>query len=253
MKKIAFSIMLSFLVAGVCFAGPTDFNRLRIKPVFVDEDLPPFAIFNTSGDTIFQADNNGNITGLIVRCVEYIPTPAVPDSTSIIANTMVDQISSAGTVCVQPDVPRNLNIAIYTYGNANLSSTGNIGVYGVNAKGNSDYESVAIGTFVADSITTRVTNKAFALITLITTDAAFRTTAGAADTISIGYGYKYGLSNDVYGDTIYKLIVNGADVSTSGYVTGTVDGTYDTYNPATAWAATDAVIYYKARIKGSNQ
>lgn len=255
MKKLICSViagMVLICLTMTCYAEYGDYWSIR------NQDRTDIARI-TSNETLILSGSGGLSTscpvkGMIFRVAEYIVSPAVPDSTSILNNDMIDSVSSGGTVPnLQTDVPRNVNIAIYTYANANVTSTGTVGVYGINAKGNVDYESIAFTSLSANSITTAVSNKAFALIRLITTDAALRSTAGYGDTMTVGYGYSYGFANDVYGDTIYKLVVNGVSISSNGYVTGTVDGTYDTYRPATDWAATDAIIYYKANIKGRNE
>lgn len=144
------------------------------------------------------------------------------------------------TIAAQPDVPRNITIAIT---DADVSITAfQITVAGVDGKGNSVSE-----VFNFAGGLTQTGNIAFATITSVTVDSI--TGAGAGDVLDVGIGSKLGLSNIIYatGD-VYKVKKNNADWASANY---TVNTTYDTVDVSTGGAITggdDFTIYYRSNL-----
>ena len=135
------------------------------------------------------------------------------------------------TAIINPDVARNISVTT-----SNVSSpSGNVTITGVNAKGNSTTEDIAISAGG-----TAYGSKAFATVSKITIPAGVT----ADDTVAVGISDKLGLSNIIYasGD-VYKVKKNNADATI-----GTVNTTYGTVDCATINNGDDFTIYYKSNL-----
>jgi len=148
---------------------------------------------------------------------------------SAITGTGAEQEVTTGIT--NPDVPRNVSITT-----TDISSpSGNVTITGIDAKGNSITEDIAISAGG-----TAYGNKAFATVSKITIPDGVT----ADDTVSVGISDKLGLSNIIYesGD-VYKVKKNNADATI-----GTVNITYGTVDCATISGGDDFTIYYKSNL-----
>ena len=134
------------------------------------------------------------------------------------------------TAITNPDIPRNISIT------NSANSTGDVKIDGVDAKGNTVSDTIAILTGgIAYGVV------AFATVSKITIPAG----VANPDTITVGISDKLGLSNIIYvsGD-VYKVKVNNADDPTIG----TVNTTYDTVDCGGINAGDDITIWYKSNL-----
>jgi hypothetical protein len=134
------------------------------------------------------------------------------------------------TAITNPDESRNATITISN----NSSPSGNVVITGL-VRGTSTTETLAI---VAGS--TVQGNKAFDTVTNIQIPAG----VSGSDTVSVGWGDKVGLTNEISAVAkVYKVVINAADV-TSTYVTSKVNATYGTIDFTTIGAYQDIKIFY---------
>ena len=264
-KKILIILALLLFAGGVAYAEMGDIFSIH-NSAYTD------VLRMTGSETLIV---NAKVSGMIVRVEQDFDTATAADSTSLIngtasafrvdsmtySNTVPTMATAGGTIPIlQPDFPRTVNIVIYTYGNATIASsastTGAIGIYGIDAKGNSTYESIVLGVASANSTTTRVSNRAWARITRIYSDTELARLCAYTDTLTMGFGPSLGLTNDVYNDTMIAIVINGVNqfTSTSGNVSGgTVDAGFDTFKPTSALAGQRIKLIYKANIKGNSE
>jgi hypothetical protein len=230
-RYLLISMVTILLVSGVAYAGATHLSELDVSG-----DL-------TVGGTV-------TVTGYVTH-VDYffnVKADSIESGcTSIIADTLAEVIENADTYSgfIQPDVSRNVKISCAGY----KTCTGLVNVIGVDAQGATISESFEFGdTPLSDGsqgTTTVAGNKAFARITTFSGNAAFNANAGASDTIQVGYSVKLGLTNDIYGDTPFKVIENDLDVKPTAVIIG---GTRDTYDPSgTPDGSMDFIIHYRSR------
>jgi len=199
---------------------------------------------------------SGTVNGLILRCVEVFATPNAPDSTTIKTGCIPDSCIGAGVApSDQPDGARTVGICIYFYGldTCTLPAGSGVGIYGIDSKLNETYETVSIASGTATPTLEVQSSRAWRLIRAFVVNSTAANSLTYSDSFSVGYGTGLGLANDAYGNTISAYTVNGADISSSGYVTGIFDSTYDVYIPATAPANTENIVEYKAYIKGTSE
>lgn len=178
----------------------------------------------------------------------------------ILANTANHVVAAADLTqvtpiaCVianQPDVPRNVTIAI-TDGDVSISAF-TITVQGRNAKG---YPVSEVFAFAGGL--TQTGNAAYSVISYITVNSI--TGAGAGDVLNIGIGSKLGLSFPVsgvdvvpsnwvtYSAGVFKVKKNNAHYTPASY---TVNYTYDTVDVSTGGAIVggdDFTIWYMAEL-----
>jgi hypothetical protein len=214
-----------------------------------------FVLTGTGGCSIANGLRlSGTVNGLILRCVEVFATPNAPDSATIKTGCIPDSCTGAGVAASdQPDGARTVGICIYFYGldTCTLPAGAGVGIYGIDSKLNDTYETVTIGSKTATPTLEVQSSRAWRLIRAFVVNSTAAGSLTYTDSFSVGYGTGLGLANDAYGDTIFAYTVNGADISSSGYVTGTFNSTYDVYIPATAPANTENIVEYKAYIKGT--
>jgi hypothetical protein len=181
--------------------------------------------FKISGTSLMGVYNYGPICSDIFMDVVAKSANAVH-----VAITGTGAELEVTTAITNPDVPRNISIT------NSANSTGDVVITGIDAKGNSVTDTIAI---VTGGIAYGVV--AFASVSKITIPA----TVANPDTITVGISDKLGLSNILYtsGD-VYKVKVNNADDPTIG----TVNTTYGTVNCATINAADDLTIWYKSNL-----
>ena len=135
------------------------------------------------------------------------------------------------TAITNPDVVRNSSITTTNV----TSPSGNVTITGVDAKGNSTTEDIAISAG-----STAYGSKAFATVSKITIPAGVT----ADDTVAIGISDKLGLSNIIYASCdVYKVKKNNADTAI-----GTVNTTYDTVDCANITGGDDFTIWYKSNL-----
>ena len=146
---------------------------------------------------------------------------------AIIGNGVTQNITTSIT---HPDESRNVTITISN----NSSPSGNVVITGL-VRGVSTNETIAI---VAGS--TVQGNQPYDIITNIQIPAG----VSGSDTVSIGFGDKIGLTNEISAvNKVYKVVINAIDV-TSTYVTSKVNATYSTIDFSTIGAYQDMKIFY---------
>lgn len=139
-------------------------------------------------------------------------------------------IQNITTGITNPDESRNATITT-----SNVASpSGNVSLTGL-FRGNEYTETF---TIVAGS--TVQGNIPFDTITNIQIPAG----VSGSDTVSIGWGDKVGLTNEISAVTkVYKVVINAVDV-TSTYVTSKVNATYGTIDFTTIGAWQDMKVFY---------
>lgn len=134
---------------------------------------------------------------------------------------------------VNPDVARNASITVTN----NDAPSGNVKFEGINAKGESASENIAI---IAGGIA--YGNVAWATLSKITLPAG----VSSSDTVTIGISDKLGLSLSIVSvSNIIKKKVNNIDKSSE--ISGNVDVTYNTLNCAPIHDHDDITIWSKHR------
>lgn len=141
------------------------------------------------------------------------------------------------TIAAQPDVPRNIKIAIT---DADTSITAfQITVSGKDAKGNSVSEQ-----FTQAGGLTQVGSIAFATISSVIVNSI--TGAGDGDVLNVGIGSKLGLSNAIcFTADVYKVKKNNAHYSSASYTTNATYGTVDVSTGAAITGGDDFTIWYR--------
>lgn len=148
-----------------------------------------------------------------------------------IAGTSATRIITSGIV--NPDVSRNASITVTN----NNAPSGNVKLEGINSKGESASENIAI---IAGGIA--YGNVAWATLSKITLPAG----VSSSDTVTIGISDKLGLSlSIVSASNIIKKKVNNIDKSSE--ISGNVDVTYNTLNCAPIHDHDDITIWSKHR------
>ena len=137
-------------------------------------------------------------------------------------------IQNITTGITNPDESRNATIT------GSAGASGNIVLTGL-VRGIGDTETIAL-----DGTNTVQGNKPFDTITNIKVPAELT----SPKTVSIGWGDKIGLTNEISAVTkVYKVVINAVDV-TSTYVTSKVNAAYGTIDFSTIGAWQDMKIYY---------
>jgi hypothetical protein len=144
---------------------------------------------------------------------------------NITGNGAIQNITTAIT---NPDEPRNTTITGSAGASGDMVLTGLV-------RGTEDTETIALnGTNTVQG------NKPFDTVTNIKVPAELT----SPKTVSIGWGDKIGLTNEISAVTkVYKVVINAIDV-TSTYVTSKVNATYGTIDFTTIGAWQDMKIFY---------
>jgi len=147
----------------------------------------------------------------------------------------------ACAIAAQPDVPRNVTIAV-TDGDASITAY-TIIINGIDAKGN-----IVAETFLLAGGLAQTGNIAFATITSV--QITVLAGGGVGDTLDVGIGSKLGLSNiiDVIAN-VYKCTKNAADYSGAGNITP--NATYDTVDVSIGGVIVvgdDLTIWYRTNL-----
>jgi len=144
------------------------------------------------------------------------------------AITGTGAIQNITTGITNPDESRNATIT------GSAGASGDIVLTGL-VRGVEDTETITL-----DGTNTVQGNKPFATITNIKVPAELT----SPKTVSIGWGDKIGLTNEISAVTkVYKVVINAVDV-TSTYVTSKVNATYGTIDFSTIGAYQDMKIFY---------
>jgi len=169
------------------------------------------------------------------------------DTTVYYSNTV-----TVSAVATQPAYARNITWGCTNYlagiTSANPGNTVYLIVRGLDANGNSVTDNIQAGTTtVTTSPNSGVGVVAFSYVDTILFSTGFIKDLGhLVDTSTffyIGWGDKLGLKNQPYGDTVFKVIENTADIRPT--TAGIVNGTYNTYDPYTACNGTlNVEIWY---------
>lgn len=171
-------------------------------------------------DEVVQALRLFRMTIVDVRAASTTGIHAAINGTGAIQNIT--------TSITNPDESRNATIT----GSADAS--GDIVLTGL-VRGTEDTETIAL-----DGTNTVQGNKPFETITNIKVPAELT----SPKTVSIGWGDKVGLTNEISAVTkVYKVVINAVDV-TSTYVTSKVNATYSTIDFSTIGAYQDMKIFY---------
>ena len=279
-KRILVLTLVLVSIAGTAYAWlPTKFTGLYIRPTLPVE-TPAFRIYTRTGTRVRWNDNMGNastketmvyeagaaVSGLVVAVCDVFDTVVISDSVSVLTSAVLKDLVTGGIITAQPLSPRNLNVVLYTYGESvdveSARSVWTVGIHGMVARGYDVVETLTFDVMPSDSVTTKVTSYAYRYIRAVYVCATLGDSAPNGSTMSIGVGPSLGLANDIYGDTILWATQTTSNAplavtlhaSAAGYVSGTVDGTYDLYTPATAWGDAQRVtVCYKAKIKVGTQ
>ena len=156
---------------------------------------------------------------------DTLGAPVVADVDRIV--TVVDMADGAQALAAQPDVPRNLTVALV---DANASvTTGTLTIVGLDFEGNVITEVVDIPTSIGATVLTKI----FVRVTSATISGLAGEAAG--DTITIGVGNVIGLPNPIVATTAVKHVNLGGVPVTSptiatGQSTSGVDASGATYN-----------------------
>ena len=145
------------------------------------------------------------------------------------------------TIAGQPDVPRNVKIAI-TDGDVSITDF-DIDVVGVDSKGDAQTEN-----FIFAGGLNQVGNIAFATITSVTVNSI--TGDGAGDILDVGIGSKIGLSNtlDYTTTDVYKVKKNNADYPAASYTVNTTYNTVDVSTGGAINAGDDFTIWFRSNL-----
>ena len=144
------------------------------------------------------------------------------------AITGTGAIQNITTGITNPDESRNATIT------GSAGASGDVVLTGL-IRGSEDTETISL-----DGTNTVQGNKSFDTITNIKVPAELI----SPKTISIGFGDKVGLTNEISAvSKVYKIVINAVDV-TSTYVTSKVNATYSTIDFSTIGAWQDMKIFY---------
>lgn len=145
------------------------------------------------------------------------------------------------SVLAQPDVPRNVIVTATDAVAETPVLTMSIIISGINARGVSVSE-----TFVTSGSETKIGNVAFATITSQEIDLIAGN--GVGDTLSIGIGYKLGLSNVINtASDVYKIKKNNVNADVAVDNVNVSNGTYD-MSVITLDNGDDFTIWYKSNL-----
>jgi hypothetical protein len=263
MKRISIIIAMMLLVgiAQFGYASHSRFSSIEVKMEDSNNgsDSPVLEVQDLNGTSLFKIDEDGNIyTGVDMVVREQWLAPIAKNYGSCTATSLIDTVvlySNTVTISLttQPAYPRNITWQCTESPNAASSNPGNtiyITVYGINAMGNYVSENIQAGTTtITTSSNSGVGNVAFSKVNTITFStgflATFNNNVGSVDSYSIGVDNKFGLSHDPYGDTVFKVIENAANVNATSV---TINGTYHTYTPSgTPNASMNLEIWYRTR------
>lgn len=189
----------------------------------------------STDETVVRTDINYN-WGILDEVVQslrilrmIIVDAKAADTTGIhAAITGNGSIQNITTAITNPDEPRNGTIT------GSVGASGDIVLTGL-VRGVEDTETIAL-----DGTNTVQGNKPFDIVTNIKVPAELT----SPKTVSIGWGDKIGLTNEISAvSKVYKVVINSIDV-TSTYVTSKVDADYGTIDFATIGAWQDMKIFY---------
>lgn len=186
-------------------------------------------------ETVVRTDINYNweILDEVVQSLRILRMTIVDvkaaDTSGIHANiTGNGSIQNITTAITNPDEPRNATIT------GSAGASGDIVLTGL-VRGVEDTETIAL-----DGTNTVQGNKPFDTVTNIKVPAEL----ASPKTVSIGWGDKIGLTNEISAvGKVYKVKINAIDV-TSTYVTTKVNATYSTIDFSTISAYQDMTIFY---------
>ena len=171
-------------------------------------------------DEVVQALRLFRMTIVDVKAADTSGIHAAITGTGVIQNIT--------TAITNPDESRNATITGSAGASGDMVFTGLV-------RGAEDTETIAL-----DGTNTVQGNKPFDTITNIKVPAELT----SPKTVSIGWGDKIGLTNEISAVTkVYKVVINAIDV-TSTYVTSKVNATYGTIDFSTISAWQDMKIFY---------
>lgn len=265
--KYLLALFAVLIMAAPAAAGMSNMNALTLTPALAsgsEYDTPVLVVNDTTGAAVLSIDNDGNLTlgtAGLVAVHEILIDPMAADVYGCTAVVVSDSLNIRPTSAtdtayfIQPDYPRNIVIM----NDSAAVCTGTITVTGIDAQGqtrtsvytfNSTTDSQALHYGPATGIETDVykTVTAFARITSIQGDSTFQSNATTADSIAVGFGNYFGMSQDIYSDTVFKSQLTSAWPGMFDYdpQSNTVRGFGDIIQPATAPdAANDYIFWYR--------
>jgi len=199
-------------------------NLSLVKPQSGDNTVDWFDTMNDNMDLIDAAVLALRISRMIITDIQAADTDGI--HTAITGNSAIQNITTAIT---NPDDSRNATIT------GSAGASGDIILTGL-VRGTEDTETIAL-----DGTNTVQGNKPFDTITNIKVPAELT----SPKTVSVGWGDKVGLTNEISAVTkVYKVVINSIDV-TSTYVTSKVNATYGTIDFSTIGAWQDIKIFYQ--------
>ncbi len=221
-------------------------------------DIPFSVIAGDAGDELYWKILKDSTTanGIRVSHAQIIRLPAqraqhVDIFMDVLANTANHVVAAqdltvatpiACAIAAQPDVPRNVTIAI-TDIDVSISAF-DIQVVGVDAKGN-----VMKETFTFAGGLNQTGSVAFATITSVTVNSI--TGANAGDVLNMGIGSRLGLCDSAYaaGD-IFKVKKNNANYPAASYTVSLGPGldTVDVSTGGAIIAGDDFTIWFQGRV-----
>jgi len=258
---IGMAILISLSVVG--YASHSKFSSVLVEAEDAnnDSDSPVLEIRDLDDNVLLKLDEDGNIyTGSDIIVPEKWLAPAATSTTGCTASSLFDTtVVYSNTITItnlstQPAYARNVTWGCSNAAgiiSANPGNTVYITVYGLDAMCNAVTEIIqANSTTVTTSPNSGVGNVAFSYVNTITFSTGFITDLGHIASTSpyyyIGWGDKLGLSHDIYGDTVIKVIESATDIRPTS--AGTINETYNTYDPYNACNATlNVEIWYKTR------
>lgn len=201
-------------------------NLLLKEPEWDDNtDILANLIYNW--DILDAIVHAANIKGI---WKEVFTDVAAASATAIhAAITGTGAIQNITTGITNPGEARNVTGTMTN----NASPSGNMVITGL-VRGTEDTETI---TLIAGD--TAVGVKAFDTITNIQLPAG----VSASDTVSIGFGDKFGLLHEIDAiSQVYKVTINAVELTTT--YAGLVDATYGTIDFSTAGVYQDMVVWY---------
>jgi len=158
--------------------------------------------------------------------------------------TFVNGAAGTSNQFTQITYPRNLAIVAYIPGATFTSLSGSCAIGGVNAKGITDTETVAVSTNPV------YTSKAWSTVNVSSFSGFAINSTSSTIFLHLGTSNKIGLAGDIRNSSdVYKIVADGVDVSTCAKIGNCVSAKYDTMDLDKIVSPTSAVDYIIMYLK----